>query len=452
VDREMKKNNFVSDKHAVSEVIGGLILIAISVVIFSSIYVYVFPLPLPAPDAHIKLMGYVDDDGNAVIEHMGGESLSTYKIDVKNVSGALINSAIYQGDPWRIGKCVFPAIENPLSGEDDMVQIIIYNLDNEDEQQVFNGILKGKTCEATSGDYPMLISSLRTNTTEEDLICYKYDIGPDDDAVTYIYKWLVNGNSLAEILMPFDTENISTAKDYSDNRNDGSIHDAVWTDNGTVGGAYYFGGSSEYISLDLPSVFNDISINDFTICLWIKSDDITDDWRIVLMASFDNKNFVKLFQYGTEIHCGLCEDGVKRAVRTENLSSNTWYHIACVWDASEKSLSIYMNGNISSEIGNRNYAMGVGVGLLELGHGSSSSRFWLGYMDEFEVYDRVLSADQIYQNYISTKDGNSNERVVVSGETILGTVWQCIVIPNDGTQDGSSIESNILNIVAYGGD
>jgi hypothetical protein len=95
--------------------------------------------------------------------------------------------------------------------------------------------------------------------------------------------------------------------------------------------------------------------------------------------------------------------------------------------------------------------MGVGEGLLALGHGSASSRFWYGYIDEFEVYDRVLSADQIYQTYISTKDGNCDERVVVSRETIFGNVWQCIVTPNDGTQDGTSIESNILNIVTYGG-
>ena len=447
----MKKYNFVSNNHAVSEVIGGLTLIAISVVIFSSIYVYVFPLPIPAPDSHVKLMGYVDDDGNAVIKHMGGEPLSTYKIDVKNVSGALVNSAIYQGDPWGIGECISPTIESPLIGENDMVQIIIYSIDDEGEQQIFNGILKGKMSENIPAGDLMLISSLRTNTIEEDLICYNYTIVPDVDALTYIYKWLVNGNSLAEILMPFDTENTSTTKDYSDNRHDGTIHGATWTDNGTVGGAYYFSGASDYISLDIPSVFNDISINDFTICLWIKSDDITDDWRVALMASKDNKNFVKLFQFGTEIHVGVCEDGVKRAVRTENLSSNTWYHIAGVWDASEKSLSLYANGIISSEIGNRNYAMGVGEGLLELGHASASSRFWYGYIDEFEVYDRVLSADQIYQTYISTKDGDSDKRVVVSGETIFGDVWQCIVTPNDGTQDGTSIESNILNIVIYGG-
>jgi hypothetical protein len=95
-------------------------------------------------------------------------------------------------------------------GEDDMVQIIIYSIDSEGEQQVFNGILKGKMSENIPAGDLMLISSLRTNTVEEDLICYTYTIVPDVDALTYIYKWLVNGNSLAEILMPFDTENTST--------------------------------------------------------------------------------------------------------------------------------------------------------------------------------------------------------------------------------------------------
>jgi len=183
----MKKYTFVSNNHAVSEVIGGLTLVAISVVVFSSIYLYVFPLPLPAPDSHVKLMGYVDNEGNVVIEHMGGEPLSTYQIDVKNVSGALINSAVYQGDLWGIGECRFPTMESPLMGENDMVQIIIYSIDDEGEQIIFDGTLWGKTSEIIPDGDLMLISSLRTNTIEEDLICYNYTVN-QEGALTYIYN------------------------------------------------------------------------------------------------------------------------------------------------------------------------------------------------------------------------------------------------------------------------
>jgi len=323
---------------------------------------------------------------------------------------------------------------------------------------VFDGILFGpKEQEASPSPpeilplfHPMLISSLRTDTTDEDLICFNYNMTPEIDALTYIYKWMVNGVSFAEILLPFDTESDTIVKDYSDNDNKGTVSGAVWTDEGVVGGAYYFSGASDYIEFDLPPPFYDISNTDFTISLWLKSDDINDDWRSVLEARYDTKNFIRMFQCGTEIHFGVSDDGIKRAVRTETLSSNTWYHITGVWDASEKSLEIYTNGEVSEETGNRNYANGAQTGL-HLGHGTASSRFWLGYIDDFQVYSRTLSSNQINQIYLGSKDGSSDKRVIVSEETALGDVWQVVVTPNDGTQDGTAVASNTLQIVSYGG-
>jgi hypothetical protein len=157
-----------------------------------------------------------------------------------------------------------------------------------------------------------------------------------------------------------------------------------------------------------------------------------------------------IFQQGEEIHIGVYEDGVKRAVRTDNLSNQSWYHITGVWDASENSLIIYLNGVGSTIAGYRNFALGAQEGF-DIGHGTASSRFWLGYIDEVQIFDRVLSADQIYQIYQSTKDGDSDRRVIVSEETAIGDVWKCIVTPNDGVQDGTAVESNILQIVNYAG-
>ncbi|MCK5459441.1 MAG: LamG domain-containing protein, partial [Thermoplasmatales archaeon] len=320
---------------------------------------------------------------------------------------------------------------------------------------VFDGILFGPEEQQAPPEtlplfHPMLISSLRTDSTDEDLICFNYNMTPEIDALTYIYKWIVNDESFAEVLLPFDTENDTIVKDYSDNDNNGTIVGATWTNEGVVGGAYYFGGASDYIAFDLPTLFNDISNNDFTISLWLKSGDINDDWRTALEAREDTRNFVKFFQQGTEIHFGVSADGIKRAVRTENLSSNTWYRITGVWDASEKSLEIYTNGERSMEVGNRNYAYGAQDGF-HIGHGTASSRFWFGYADDFQVYSRTLSSNQINQIYLDTKEGLSDTRVVVSEETALGDVWQVVVTPNDGIQDGTPVVSNTLQIVSYGG-
>jgi hypothetical protein len=452
----MKANISFSDEYAVSEVVGAMLLILIAVVVFSVIYMYVFPLLFPPAEVNVQLRGYVTDDGIIVIEHIGGESLTHYRTDVKHVNGTLINRTTYQNreDPWEIGEYNYPLADVYLLTENDTVHVTIYNIDDDgNEQLVFDGILTGKgggTPPVTPSILPMLISSLRTDTIDEDLICFNYTIDPEINASTYIYNWIVDGSPLAEILSPFDTENNITTKDYSDNANNGTINGATWTNDGVIGGAYYFGGASDEITMNLPSIFNNISNNDFTICLWIKSGNIIDDWREVLEARKDNKNFVKIFQFGTEIHFGTCEDGMKRALRTENISSNVWYHIGAVWDASEKSLSLYLNGTSCTTIGNRNYAFGAHT-AFKLGAGTASSRFWLGFMDELQVYDRALSGNQIYQIYLSTKEGDSDERVIVSKETNLGEDWQCIVTPNDGTQDGTPVESNILQIVSYDG-
>ena len=164
-----------------------------------------------------------------------------------------------------------------------------------------------------------------------------------------------------------------------------------------------------------------------------------------------HKNFAKMFQFGSELHFGICyNDGTQDSVRTENLSSNTWYHIVGVWDASEKAILIYTNGLVSSKAGNRSFSQGAQDGFA-IGHGTSSSRFWYGYIDEVKLFDRVLSDDQIYQLYMDEKDGFSDRRVISAQETILGDVWQCIVTPNDGTQDEPPSESNTLEIQIYNG-
>ncbi len=453
----MRRNNSFQDKNASSEVVGGLILIVIAVLVFSVIRVYMFP-DLEPIDINVKLEGYVTDGGIAVVEHAGGERISDYKVVVCNTYGTLIDTREYRNlnPEWKIGECKYPLDDigyPPLVKKTDMVEVSIFIYNNEGgEQEVFRGILSG-SFDGYDSNSPVLISSLKTNTPDEDLICYSYPIIPDINATTYIYSWKLNGNPIADLIMPFNTENNDTCKDYSGNGLDGTLVGPTWTHNGMIGGAYYFDGSSEYLTMDLPPVFYDIANNDFTISLWMKCDDITADNAVMLMGSKDNNNFVKFFLQGSEVHVGVCVDGIKDAVRTENLSSNTWYHIAGVWNADENLILVYCNGELFTKAGERNFALGSGVDLLEIGHGTASSKFWDGFLDEFEIYDRVLSQEQIYQMYLSTKDGFYDRRVIVSQETSIGNTWQCIVTPNDSTQDGTPVHSNILSIINYpGGD
>ena len=283
-------------------------------------------------------------------------------------------------------------------------------------------------------------------------MCFTEYVNHTISPKSYIFNWIVNDKPFAQVNLPFDTDNENIAKDYSGYDNNASVVGALWVSNGNRGGAYYFDGGSGYLSLETPDVLLDIPNNDLTVSIWVKSDDISQDHRLIFQGGTSNKNFIIMFQTGNEIHFGVSEDGTKHAVRTETLESNKWYHIVGTWDADEKSLVIFVDGIPSYEVGYRNYAMGI-QDALDLGHGTASSRFWLGYMDEFRVYDRKLTPNQIYQQYMIGALGIIDTDIIVAQETHIGEQWKCIITPNDAYEDDSAITSNTITITNYlGGD
>jgi hypothetical protein len=72
-----------------------------------------------------------------------------------------------------------------------------------------------------------------------------------------------------------------------------------------------------------------------------------------------------------------------------------------------------------------------------------------GTIDEVKIYARALSPEQLYQNYLCTKDGDTSCSVIVSEELLLDETWMCVVTPNDGLYDDTYTASNILYIISY---
>lgn len=455
----MKKNTLFTCEFAVSEVIGALILVVIAVVTFTAICAYVFPLPLPPPEPNVILMGYVNNDGIAVLEHMGGETLMNYKIDIKDENGTLIDSTLYDHnvDPWTIGESKYLCTGMRLTTEEDKLQVAVYTtIKNGDSRRVFYGILNGKiinTFQSSYSENDMLFSSLRTDTTDEDLICIPHLVNSSLNVKSYIFKWLVNGQSYAKVLMPFDVENETIAKDYSGNGYNGIVHGADWTENGVNGGAYYYDGAGDYIDLGLPDFFYDISRNSYTISMWINSSNIADDGNVAFEVC-DNypayKNYIRLFQQDSQMHFAVLETNDMHSVKTYNLTSNQWYHITCVWKANEVNLAIFVNGLKCASLGESNISLGAHDGF-SVGRGSSSTPHWHGYIDELQIFDNAISDEQIYYMYLSQMYSSMNLSLISSHETVLGDIWQCIIIPTDGVTEDIPWETNLLEIVSYGG-
>lgn len=78
-----------------------------------------------------------------------------------------------------------------------------------------------------------------------------------------------------------------------------------------------------------------------------------------------------------------------------SVSTDTWIHIAIVWDANNGSLEAYKNGSLSSDISTATYPID-GNDDITLGiYKDNTSRQYDGYLDDLRFYDRLLSESEI---------------------------------------------------------
>lgn len=619
----MRREHLFKDNNAVSEVVGGILLVLIAVMSFAVIYTSLFP-DMPSVDKNIKLVGYVTDEGVAVLEHVGGGSISSYRVEVRYINGTLINSTSYitPDSSWTISECIYPLEYTDyklLLNNTDMVKVIVYIKNGDgDEQQIFSGILRGnfdveEPSEPPDENIPMLVSSLEDNTVDEDLICFNYSINPTITPLTYIYNWIINGEPVTDIAIAFDTDTIaeSEVKDYSGNNFNGTIFGPVWS-SGICGGGYYFDGTDDYISL--PYCFDGNYIDEITVEAWIQTSDNSG-----VIASYERNTLWELLINDGKLRWFTHANGETSDVAGKtNVADSIWHHVAATYDSSTGNCSIYVDGVADTNENGHNPGQNLGTGAtpsgfigtttsgdlpsswevltyddFEDGFGSYTEGgrdcklytggtyahqgdnaadiqdddgqyssfyhtnyidvsslgytsikvdfwfiadsmedwedFWVRYydgsdwitiadydagdefvngqfyhkivwinetdytfptnmkirfecsasgdyddifidevyvnattgltsvsnysegIDEFRIYNRVLSAEQIYQNYLCMKDGLSDKSVIVSEETQIGETWLCNVTPNDAFVDDTSVDSNTLQVVGYSG-
>ncbi|HEB37277.1 MAG TPA: hypothetical protein ENI14_01255 [Thermoplasmatales archaeon] len=444
----MKFRSILRDNYALSShVLDTALLLGVAIIAFGLVSSNFLPIILPTHPQNVDLSAYIRGD-YVFIEHMGGESLKYNKtrIIVSIGDEAMDKPPLIEKNNnglWECGEyvCYF-------YNTTDMVSILI--IDEETNSILLQGNLKRGEVSWIGAIPPILISSLRTNSDDEDLICYAL---PQENfnAKTYIYNWKKNGESIFEVLLPFDSQSNSLAKDYSGNGYNGIIDGATWIANGKVGGAYSFDGIDDKIEISLPDIFRDSS-NDFTISLWIRSRDIvTNSTKVktIVEIYMDEDNSLQIFQYSSSFQLGFKVNGNKKqALKTPELQENQWYFLTIVWNSGNP--LIYLNGTMNMSPGIREYPEGNRSSLV-IGQLSNGNNSFNGIIDEFYIYRYARSPQQVYQDYLDTKDGLSDHRTLVASETSLGDAWSCTITPNNSLTDGDSIDSETIIIQAYGG-
>lgn len=192
-----------------------------------------------------------------------------------------------------------------------------------------------------------------------------------------IGEWLFSGN----------------AKDTSGNGWNGTVSGAtLMTDKkGVANSAYYFDGNDN-IKTSQPSITQGA---DFSISFWFKKT-ATGIHSLICNGITTNSRYV--YSYGNYINFQIYEGGYtgaqRKAIRSSELSLETWYHCVCVYESGVQ--NIYVNKsldkNASTNYQSAKTTGGTSFGFLDRAGGEN---YLAGNLDNIRIYNRALKQIEI---------------------------------------------------------
>jgi hypothetical protein len=206
----------------------------------------------------------------------------------------------------------------------------------------------------------------------------------------------------------FDDGTGTTATDSSGNGNTGYLTNVVWATRGGSGCVNFAGGSTNSIGVPNPgAVFDGTNIS---VTAWVNRTNIGSLYSRVLDRAF-NGQFAFYITDSEAPSFKLVLNGGSLDVPTPSPTggapSNTWVHIAWVFDYTKTNLLVYTNGSVNISnynptlrlpIANSTSAMRI-ANRVDVG----TTRELCGQIDELMVYSRALTAAEVRTIYNGTK-------------------------------------------------
>jgi len=173
-------------------------------------------------------------------------------------------------------------------------------------------------------------------------------------------------------------------------------------------GSFLFDGTNDVI--DLGDNF-DMGLSSFSFCAYFKANNISNLQGIFsksIAAAAGSRYAV--FVYNNKINTFMSNGGATdvETPSSQTLSINTWYHIGAVYNRADK-LILFINGIFDSSATISQFQANdfQATHIFRIGSysdaGNSANYFLNGSISQLQIYNRVLSAQEILQNYNATK-------------------------------------------------
>ncbi len=185
--------------------------------------------------------------------------------------------------------------------------------------------------------------------------------------------------------------------------NNGTISGAVPVA-GAIGQALSFDGASDYINCGSNASLN--TPNDYTIEMWAYNGagSVTYPTLFNRAGQSSSNGFFWCYTGGTDEVNISFQWSTGSSYSSTTFSSvfpkNAWTHLVFVFTNDDKALKLYANGSQFSTTRTLTSALPVDDGTLYLGIYQASSNYsFQGLLDEFRIYNRALSTNEIKEHY-----------------------------------------------------
>ncbi len=188
------------------------------------------------------------------------------------------------------------------------------------------------------------------------------------------------------------------ATDASENEHDGTVSGATPTEdrNGTANSAYLFDGN-DGILIQHSDELNMSGALSFSC--WIKPSVLQN------AMIFGKSNYTSATNYLLRIQ----SDGNLQweyngflNTTTKPLEADKWYHIAVTANNPGEHRKVFVNGQLVAETTSSSGPFGSITNPLSIGYASRNAEYFRGAIDEIKMFDKELSAAEVFQDYSGT--------------------------------------------------
>lgn len=164
------------------------------------------------------------------------------------------------------------------------------------------------------------------------------------------------------------------------------------------GNALDFDGTNDYVTCSVPTMFNNVATQDFTIEARIKPTAFV--VSRVFFVQTTNSNYVSiLISSSGNLYAYI--SGTNNFTTATALNLNAWNHIAITRSVSSNTTTIYLNG-IAQTLSDGGTTSTGTQNLMTLGSRTDGAQPFKGTIDEFRIWNTVRTGSQISANMNST--------------------------------------------------